>query len=161
MSKRIFDIKIKEFHEMKMGSLIMDSFINIFLVLLHYVPYIKDEKVNIQQFLGCIPPNFRERMDFGMLKTLDTTLHKARLCYEHRQMIQENMNKNWDRLRSFSKQRKIGSNPHPYKKQNNSFPPNINFNKIGAPPNVLAANANRRATNGGAKDSPDAGASIS
>ena len=50
MSERIFDIKIKKFHEMKMGSLIMDSFINIFLVLLHYVPYIKDEKVNIQNF---------------------------------------------------------------------------------------------------------------
>ena len=71
------------------------------------------------------------------------------------------MNRNQDIFRSFSEQRKIGSKPHPYDKQKNSFPPNINFNKIGAPPNVLAANANRRATNGGAKASPDAGASIS
>ena len=94
MSERFVDRKVKEFHQLNIGSLTMDSFINKVLDLLLYIPYIKDEKVNIQQFLGCIPPNFRERMDFGMLKTLDTTLHKARLCYEHRQMIQENMNRN-------------------------------------------------------------------
>ena len=58
MSKIFFDSKVKEFHELKMGSVTMDAFINRFLDLLHYVPYIKDEKVKIQQFLGCLPPNF-------------------------------------------------------------------------------------------------------
>ena len=58
MSKRFFDRKVKEFHELRMGSMTMDSFINRFLDMLHYVPYIKVEKVNIQQFLGCLPPNF-------------------------------------------------------------------------------------------------------
>ena len=52
MSERFFDRKVKEFHELRMGSMTMDAFINIFLDLLHYVPYIKDEKVKIQQFLG-------------------------------------------------------------------------------------------------------------
>ena len=61
----------------------MDAFINIFLDLLHYVPYIKEEKVKIQQFLGCIPPIFWDKIEFNMPKTLDTTLHKARLYYEH------------------------------------------------------------------------------
>ena len=61
----------------------MDSFINIFLDMLHYVPYINDEKVKIQQFLGCLPLNFWERIEFDMPKTLDTTLHKSRICYEH------------------------------------------------------------------------------
>ena len=83
MSGRFFDIKVKEFHELRMGSMTMDAFINRFLDMLHYVPYIKDEKVKIQHFLGCIPPNFWERIEFDMTKTLDTTLHKARLCYEH------------------------------------------------------------------------------
>ena len=50
MSKRLFDRKVKEFHELRMGSITMDAFINIFLDMLHYVPYIKDEKVKIQQF---------------------------------------------------------------------------------------------------------------
>ena len=69
-----------------MGSMTMDAFINIFLDLLHYVPCIKEEKVKIKQFLGFIPPNFQERIEFDMPKTLDTTLHKARLCYEHGQL---------------------------------------------------------------------------
>ena len=58
MSERFFNRKVKEFHELHMGSMTMDAFINKFLDLLHYVPYMKDEKVKIQQFLGCIPPNF-------------------------------------------------------------------------------------------------------
>ena len=94
----------------------MDDFITIFLDLLHYFPYIKDEKVKIQQFLGFIPPNFREGIEFDMCKTLDTTLHKARLCYEHRKLRQENINKSRDRSRTFSDNRKLGFNPPPYKK---------------------------------------------
>ena len=48
MSERFFDRKVKEFHELCMGSMTMDTFINRFLDLLHYVPYIKEEKVKIQ-----------------------------------------------------------------------------------------------------------------
>ena len=42
-----FDRKVKEFHELCMGSITMDTFMNIFLDLLHYVLYIKEEKVKI------------------------------------------------------------------------------------------------------------------
>ena len=79
ISERFFHRKVNEFHELKVGSMTMDAFINIFLDLLHYVPYIKEKKVKIHQFLGCIPPNFRERIEVDMLKTSDTTLHKARI----------------------------------------------------------------------------------
>ena len=48
MSEIFFDRKVKEFHELRMGSMTMDAFINRFLDMLHYVPYIKDEKVKIQ-----------------------------------------------------------------------------------------------------------------
>ena len=77
MSERFFDHKVKEFHELHMGSMTMDTFINRFLDLLHYVLYIKEEKVKIQQFLGCLPPSFQDRTEFDMPKTLDTVLHKA------------------------------------------------------------------------------------
>ena len=83
MSERFFDRKAKEFHELRMGSMTMDVFINRFQDLLHYAPYIKDEKVNIHQFLGCLPPNFWDMIEFDMPKTLDTTLRKARIYYEH------------------------------------------------------------------------------
>ena len=93
MSERFFDRQVKEFHELRMGSMTMDAFNNRFLDLLHYVPYIKDEKMKIHQFLGCIPPNFRERIEFDMPTTLDTTLHKCRLCTEHGQLRKENINR--------------------------------------------------------------------
>ena len=48
MPERFFDRKVKEFHELRIGSMTMDAFINIFLDLLHYVPYIKEKKVKIQ-----------------------------------------------------------------------------------------------------------------
>ena len=83
MSEIFFDKKVKEFHELRMGSMTMDYFISNFLDLLHYVPYIKDEKVKIQQFLQCLLPNIRERIEFDMPKTLDTTLHKTRIFYEN------------------------------------------------------------------------------
>ena len=47
MLERFFDSKVKEFHELHMGSMTMDTFINRFLDLLHYVLYIKEEKVKI------------------------------------------------------------------------------------------------------------------
>ena len=89
----------------------MDAFINRFLDLLHYVPYIKEEKVNIQQFLGCLPPSFWVRIEFDMPKTLDTRLHKARLCYAHGKLRKENMNQNQDNSKNFSDNRKLGSKP--------------------------------------------------
>ena len=92
MSERFVDCKVKYFHELHMGSMTMDAFINKILDLLHYVPYIKEEKVKIQQFLGCLPPSFRDRIEFDMPKILDTMVHKSRLCYEHGQLRQENLN---------------------------------------------------------------------
>ena len=69
MLEIFFDRKVKEFHEIHMESMTMESFINIFLDLLHYLPYIKREKAKIQQFLGCLPPNIQERIEFNMPKT--------------------------------------------------------------------------------------------
>ena len=61
------------------------------------------------------------------------------------------MNINRNIFRSFSNNHKPGSKPHPYKKQNNSFPPNKNFNKPSAWPNVPAPNSDRPTLNEGAK----------
>ena len=154
MSKKFFDRKVKELHKLHMGSMTMDAFINRFLDMLHYVPYIKDEKVKIQQFIGCLPPKFRERIEFNMPKTLDTTLHKARIYYEHGKLRQENMNKNKDKSKNFSDNHKPGFNPPPYRKQNNIFPANKNFNKSGTKPYVLAPNANKTVVVRGANPIP-------
>ena len=101
MSERLFDRKVKQFHELCMGSMTMDAFINRFSDLLHYVPYIKDEKLKIEQFLRCLPPNFQEMIEFDMPETLDTTLQKYRIYYEHGQPRQENMNRSRDKSKNF------------------------------------------------------------
>ena len=48
MSERYYDEKMKEFYELKLGKLTIDEYINTFLELMRYVPYIKDEKVKMQ-----------------------------------------------------------------------------------------------------------------
>jgi hypothetical protein len=42
------DGKTKEFYELRLGYLTIEEFVNKFLELLRYVPYIKDEKEKIQ-----------------------------------------------------------------------------------------------------------------
>ena len=83
-----------------------------------------------------------------MPKTLDTTLHKASLCYDHGQLRQENMNKNQDKSKNFLDNRKPGSNPQPYRKQNNSFQANKNFNKSSTKPYVPTSNVNKLVSSG-------------
>ena len=83
-----------------------------------------------------------------MPKTLDTALHKARLCYEYGQLRQENQNRNRENSRKFFDNRKPGSNPHPYRKKNNNFPVNKNFNKTGTKPYVPSPNGNKKVVSG-------------
>ena len=128
----------------------MNAFINRFLDLLHYVPYIKDEKLKIHIFLGFLLPNFGERIEFDMPKTLDTRFHKVRLYYEHGQLRQENMNRNRDKSKNFSDNCKLGFNPPPYRKQNNSFPASNNFNKLTTKPYLPDPNVNKLVVAGGA-----------
>jgi hypothetical protein len=53
--KKYFDGKTKEFYELKLGQLTIDEYINKFLELITYVPYIKDEKVKMQRFISGLP----------------------------------------------------------------------------------------------------------
>ena len=83
-----------------------------------------------------------------MPKTLDTTLHKARLCYDHGKLRQENMSRNRDKSKNFFDNCKTGSNQHPYKKKNNIFQLKKNFNKSGMKPYVTAYNVNKLVASG-------------
>jgi hypothetical protein len=48
LTEEYFDGKTKEFYELKLGQLTIDEYINKFLEMIRYVPYIKDEKVKMQ-----------------------------------------------------------------------------------------------------------------
>jgi hypothetical protein len=55
LSEKYFDGKTKEFYELKLGELTIYEYINKFLEMIRYVPYIQDEKLNMKQFISGLP----------------------------------------------------------------------------------------------------------
>jgi hypothetical protein len=55
LTKRYYDKKMKEFFELKLGSMTIDEYERRFLELLKYVSFIKDETVKIQRYLSGFP----------------------------------------------------------------------------------------------------------
>jgi hypothetical protein len=82
MLEKYFDGNTKALYELKLGQLTIDEYINKFLELIRYVPYIKDEKVKMQQFISGLPKSFQDRIEFDEPKPLEDTMHKAMYCYE-------------------------------------------------------------------------------
>ena len=74
LSEKYFDGKTMELYELELGQLIIDEYINKFLELIRYVPYIKDEKVNMQRFISGLPQYFRDKIEFDEPKTLEDTI---------------------------------------------------------------------------------------
>jgi hypothetical protein len=57
--EKYFDEKAKEFYELKLGQLTIEEYVNKFLDLLRYVPYIKAKKVKVQFFISGLPKEYR------------------------------------------------------------------------------------------------------
>jgi hypothetical protein len=55
----------------------MDDLINKFLDLLRFVPYIKEDKVNIQRLLSYIPQYYKDKIEFDNPKSLNEVFRKA------------------------------------------------------------------------------------
>ena len=88
-----------------------------FLILLHYVLYIIDEKPKIQWFLSCFPLMFKEQIEYDNQKTLEEAAKKENFCYDQNKKKRENMptwkNKrtnNYDPKKKQSKFHKISGN---------------------------------------------------
>jgi hypothetical protein len=62
---------MKEFFELKLGSMKMDEHDNRFFELLKYMYFIKDEKVKIQRFLSGLPSFYSETIQYDNLRTLE------------------------------------------------------------------------------------------
>jgi hypothetical protein len=61
LSENLYDKKMQEFFELRLGSITMGEYENKFLGLLNYVGFIKDEKVKIQRFLSGLPSFYKEK----------------------------------------------------------------------------------------------------
>jgi hypothetical protein len=80
--EKYYDEKIKEFHELKLGQITMDAYTKIVMELLRCVPYLKDEKVRIQHFLGGLSKSYQDRIEFDKSKMLEDTIQKAKCIYD-------------------------------------------------------------------------------
>jgi hypothetical protein len=72
---------MKEFFELKLGSMTIDEYERIFLELLKYVPFIKDETIKIQRYLSGLPSFISDKIQYDDPKTMEETIRKERcLC---------------------------------------------------------------------------------
>ena len=77
MFAQYYEERAKEFYELKLGSMSMKELSSKFLSLLRYVPYIIDEKPNIQRFLSCLPTSFKNRIEFDNPKNFGGSYEKG------------------------------------------------------------------------------------
>jgi hypothetical protein len=81
LSKHYYDRKMKDFFELKLGSMAMDEYERRFLELLRYVDFIKDEKVKIQRFLSGIPSIFSDKIQYDDPNTLEEAIRRSKCLY--------------------------------------------------------------------------------
>ena len=62
-----------------------------FLILLHYIPYIIDEKPKMQLFLRCFLVMFKEWIEYDNPKTLKEMMRKTNFCYDQNKNKRENV----------------------------------------------------------------------
>jgi hypothetical protein len=82
LTKRYYDRKMKEFFELKLGNMTIDEYKQTFLELLKYVPFIKDETVNIQRYLSGFPPSIGDEIQYYDPKTMEEKIRREKCLYE-------------------------------------------------------------------------------
>jgi hypothetical protein len=82
LTKRYYDKKMKEFFELKLGSMTIDEYERRFLELLKYVSFIKDETFKIQWYLSGFPSFINDKIQYDDPKTLEETIRRAKFLYD-------------------------------------------------------------------------------
>lgn len=67
---------------MRLGQQSMDEFVTKFTSLLRYVPYIWEEKAQVQLFVSSLPTFMKERIKFDNPKSMDKAIRQAKICYQ-------------------------------------------------------------------------------
>jgi hypothetical protein len=111
LTKIYYDRKMKEFFELKMGSMTIDEYERSFLELLKYVMFIKDETAKIQRYLSGFPPSIGDKIQYDDPKTMEETIRREKCLYEP-QREKTTFRKDWDDQKKFKKeQRQKGNKP--------------------------------------------------
>jgi hypothetical protein len=78
-SEHYYERKMKEFFELKLGSMTMDEYEKRFFELLKYVGFIKDEKVKIQRFLSGLPSFYSDKIHYDNPRTLEEAIRRENI----------------------------------------------------------------------------------
>jgi hypothetical protein len=78
LTKRYYDKNMKDFFELKMGSMTIDEYERRFLELLKYVSFIKDETMKIQIYLSGMPYFIDDKIQYDDPKTLEETIRREK-----------------------------------------------------------------------------------
>ena len=102
---------MKEFFELKLGSMTIDEYERRFLELLKYVSFIKDETVKIQRYLSGLLAFISDKIQYDDPKTLEETIRHAKCLYDQQKAI-PTIHKAWeDKKKIKVDQRKKGFKP--------------------------------------------------
>lgn len=65
-----------------MGSMIYEEYNSRFLLLLRYVPYLREEKAKVQRFISGFQFTCNDRIEFDGPRSLEEAIRKLKHCYE-------------------------------------------------------------------------------
>jgi hypothetical protein len=111
LTKRYYDKKMKEFFELKLGSMTIYEYERRFLKLLKYVSFIKDEIVKIQRYLSGLPPFISDKIQYDDPKRLKETLRRDKCLYDQQKARPFFEKASEDNKKFKMDQRKKGSKP--------------------------------------------------
>jgi hypothetical protein len=111
LSEQFYERKMKEFFELKLGTMTMEEYKKRFFELLKYVDFIKDEKVKIQRFLSGLPSFYSDKIQYDNPNTLEETITRERHLYKKSKGMLV-FEKDWnDKMKGGNDQRKKGFKP--------------------------------------------------
>jgi len=82
LSERYCDDRAKDFYELMMGSMTDEEYTSRFLEFLRYIPYLKEEKVNIQRFISGLSVTFKDKIEYDEPILFEEAIRKFKDCYE-------------------------------------------------------------------------------
>jgi hypothetical protein len=102
---------MKDFFELKLGSMIVDEYERRFLELLKYVTFINDEQVKIHRYLTGLPSFISDKIQYDDPETLEEAIRHTKCHYDQHRGIQT-FQKAWeDKMKSKVEQRKTETEP--------------------------------------------------
>ena len=83
------------------------EYITKFTSLLHYVPYLRDEKAKVQWFLSSLLTHMNKQIEFMNPRTMDEEIRKERMCYQQSKAKGE-LGKNWQSKKEYKRNSNLG-----------------------------------------------------